>query len=55
MMGMGGVVAMRRNADYSSDYAFDFSEDNGGGHPDISDQVWAGMTSPYVTGVMTGC
>ena len=37
MMGMGGVVAMRRNADYSSDYAFDFSEDNGGGHPDISD------------------
>ena len=36
-MGMGGVVAMRRNADYNSDYAFDFSEDNGRGHPDISD------------------
>lgn len=34
-MGMGGVVAMRRNDDYSSDYAFDFSEDNG--HPDLSD------------------
>ena len=39
MMGMGGVVAMRRNADYSSDYAFEFSEDAGGapGHPDLSD------------------
>ena len=38
MMGMVGVVGvLRRNADYSSDYAFDFSEDNGGGHPDISD------------------
>ena len=39
MMGMGGVVAMRRNADYSSDYAFEFSEDDGGapGHPDLGD------------------
>ena len=36
MMGMGGVVAMRRNDDYSSDYAFDFS-DRDIGHPDISD------------------
>ena len=35
-MGMGGVVAMRRNDDYSSDYAFDFS-DLHVGHPDISD------------------
>merc|ERR1712025_1384741 len=38
MMGMGGVVAMRRNADHSSDYAFDVSDLNSG-HPDISDYV----------------
>ena len=38
MMGAGGVVSMRRNDDYTSDYAFDFSDD-APGHPDISDYV----------------
>ena len=37
-MGIGGVVAMRRNDDHSSDYAFDVSDLNSG-HPDISDYV----------------
>merc|ERR1711973_835629 len=38
MIGMGGVVGMRRNDDLNSDYAFDVSDHNSG-HPDISDYV----------------
>lgn len=34
-MGNGGVVSMRRNDDYSSDYAFDVSDSIG--HPHIAD------------------
>merc|ERR1711994_659793 len=34
MMGMGGVVAMRRNADLHSDYAFAVDTGRGPGHPD---------------------
>ena len=47
MMGMGGVVAMRRNADLHSDYAFAVDTGRGPGHPDISDYGEYGAAVDY--------